>query len=56
MFHRLEILLDQFNAHKFCEVGLALRLRNYAEQNDRTLRPSRKQTVAGMTLVSWEEP
>jgi len=55
MFRRLEIILAAFDDRKFCEVGLALRLREYVDRSAAVERPSRTRTTAGMPVV-WCEP
>lgn len=55
MFTRIRYLLAAFDRLEFCEAGLVARLDQFNERNERTLRPSRHQTVAGMAL-GWCEP
>lgn len=54
-FTRIKIILRNFDAQPVREADLALQLREYVEQNDRTLRPSRKLTVNGVAPLAWRE-
>jgi hypothetical protein len=56
MFTRIHYLLAAFNRGEFGESELARRLRDYAEQSDRSLRPSRKVTHLGPLPILWCEP
>lgn len=54
-FTRIKIILRNFDVQPVAETELAKQLREYVEQNDRTLRPSRKLTVNGIAPLAWRE-
>ena len=53
MFTRIRFILAAFERGEFSERGLAARLEQFTERNNRAV-PERKQTTVG--LIAWSEP